>query len=1207
MPYGNYYQQNPEQQNQQPQVPQPVKNAGNMAKKKVGKSAKKLVQKGIKQLLKMLMKLVMWLVKAILIPLLPYILVILLFAIIIYSAWDLIFNSRGKTQDYQTEDSHEYNNLEQNQETGEIVATDLSFGNKVVKAFYTYFSEQSLWIVCEDEGVNEPLQYNSHDFITKFGENGSKKDFKDKYGREKMFYISPNALWSLDEFLNKGQFRFPEQFVKPVYNEGKDKDYALKHLTNDKGELVAESTKYVDNADKTFKVPKKGETEKGVWDYGFGSILHYKKFEEEAKKVGSYTEIQVWDIEAQKPVYKTVDEAKKGVAEGRYEGFKDYSGKTYEAEIPSANKTSYMIDRVTSPAGSITNEIVQEWEDSGEAFATTEKRTETVTEKYIDVEKEKKHVELKHGESVKKEAYINVKGEVTKTQTVKFTCKNEAHFDENGKHTHTNETKKVSYEVEVEKEKTRPMQQDLEVRIEGTIHRFIPRYTGNPDTSQITGDRYYQDYIRNYSTYAPESVLTQFDFKSMRDRTGKDEEALLRLLERESFGGAGGSSSNANLSDFEIGSGANGSGFKKAMEHFPLFEKYGNMYGIDPYILVALAVGESSGNHENYISSARCAKAGCGIMQIEKPGISGGITKATAYNFDTKSMETIDVTYSKAINIETNIQIGAMLAASRVAKENYNILMGFQSYNFGEGAFGHVVKAYANATGRTVEEIKNNPGDLGWIPYVQEVHQNPTKYFSWTGNIGHVCKIPECTAQGGTNHYGSPAYVERFLKNYTSPNPEGMWVLKQDGTKVSLALDGTVTISTGNIGGSGGGNFMSWLKNIWTSIKEGWETLFPSLPKELSPERRLFSNKVPEEQIDTIIKMMFVMEERKYLTEYDDMTEDEWKEKFATLFSNPLGSNWSSSGNGNGDLVDSTQYFPDGFDVPLDISPLTIAKPYGSGHSGVDIVAPKGTTVKAIADGEVVEVGDNSSKGGKFIKIKHKEGVYTLYGNLDTASVKTGDKVTKGQSIGTTGTKEGNVLHLELLKGDTNEDPTWIVTGTFNAGDYNMSEADAQIVSQMISLGKSKVGGHYTWGGKGEIMTQAGINSLVAQYGMSYYPYGKSFYVGKFSVDCSGYVGWMYKQVTGIYIGGGTSDQQERLKAYKIKGFSSVKDVALLQPGDLLYRNTNGRHVAMYIGNGRIIHSSSPTRGILEENLSGKTFDTAIRAMGYVNSKKGSN
>ncbi len=38
-----------------------------------------------------------------------------------------------------------------------------------------------------------------------------------------------------------------------------------------------------------------------------------------------------------------------------------------------------------------------------------------------------------------------------------------------------------------------------------------------------------------------------------------------------------------------------------------------------------------------------------------------------------------------------------------------------------------------------------------------------------------------------------------------------------------------------------------------------------------------------------------------------------------------------------------------------------------------------------------------------------------------------------------------------------------------------------------------------------------------------------------------------------------------------------------LQPGDLLfYANSSGtiNHVALYIGNGRVIHASSPTTGI---------------------------
>ena len=81
----------------------------------------------------------------------------------------------------------------------------------------------------------------------------------------------------------------------------------------------------------------------------------------------------------------------------------------------------------------------------------------------------------------------------SKPKTVKNECKEEDHTLHLGKW--------VSYEVTYEKTKQEDKQ--LSVHVSGTIHRNIPRYVGSPDTSAITGSRYYRDYIRNYTTYAP--------------------------------------------------------------------------------------------------------------------------------------------------------------------------------------------------------------------------------------------------------------------------------------------------------------------------------------------------------------------------------------------------------------------------------------------------------------------------------------------------------------------------------------------------------------------------------------------------------------------------------------------------------------------------------------------------------------------------------
>ena len=68
---------------------------------------------------------------------------------------------------------------------------------------------------------------------------------------------------------------------------------------------------------KSLKCLKRVKDKDGVWDYGFGSILNYKKYVEEAKKVGSYDKIQVWDVEKQKIDYVTLEEAKKGSESGK--------------------------------------------------------------------------------------------------------------------------------------------------------------------------------------------------------------------------------------------------------------------------------------------------------------------------------------------------------------------------------------------------------------------------------------------------------------------------------------------------------------------------------------------------------------------------------------------------------------------------------------------------------------------------------------------------------------------------------------------------------------------------------------------------------------------------------------------------------------------------------------------------------------------------
>jgi murein DD-endopeptidase MepM/ murein hydrolase activator NlpD len=72
----------------------------------------------------------------------------------------------------------------------------------------------------------------------------------------------------------------------------------------------------------------------------------------------------------------------------------------------------------------------------------------------------------------------------------------------------------------------------------------------------------------------------------------------------------------------------------------------------------------------------------------------------------------------------------------------------------------------------------------------------------------------------------------------------------------------------------------------------------------------------------------------------------------------------------------------------------------------LDIPAPKGTEIKATANGTVVEAGWKG-KYGRMIKIQHSDVYSTLYAHCSELLVKVGDTVERGQVIalvGATGT-----------------------------------------------------------------------------------------------------------------------------------------------------------------------------------------------------------
>jgi murein DD-endopeptidase MepM/ murein hydrolase activator NlpD len=100
--------------------------------------------------------------------------------------------------------------------------------------------------------------------------------------------------------------------------------------------------------------------------------------------------------------------------------------------------------------------------------------------------------------------------------------------------------------------------------------------------------------------------------------------------------------------------------------------------------------------------------------------------------------------------------------------------------------------------------------------------------------------------------------------------------------------------------------------------------------------------------------------------------------------------------------------------------------PDGLHNDGINIAARAGAPVIAAENGVVVYAGSELKGFGNLLLVRHADGWMTAYAHLDKALVKKGQKVTKGQAIGTVGSTGGvnqPQLHFEIRRGTQAVDP----------------------------------------------------------------------------------------------------------------------------------------------------------------------------------------
>lgn len=119
--------------------------------------------------------------------------------------------------------------------------------------------------------------------------------------------------------------------------------------------------------------------------------------------------------------------------------------------------------------------------------------------------------------------------------------------------------------------------------------------------------------------------------------------------------------------------------------------------------------------------------------------------------------------------------------------------------------------------------------------------------------------------------------------------------------------------------------------------------------------------------------------------------------------------------NAFGNIYCITQYFGD--------TPFARSGAYnGQGHNGIDFGAPEGTQIVAAMSGVVTATGNTDAypgcySYGKWVLVKHPNGLSSLYAHLSVVSVGQGDAVPTGAMLGysgKTGYATGPHLHFTL-------------------------------------------------------------------------------------------------------------------------------------------------------------------------------------------------
>ena len=229
-----------------------------------------------------------------------------------------------------------------------------------------------------------------------------------------------------------------------------------------------------------------------------------------------------------------------------------------------------------------------------------------------------------------------------------------------------------------------------------------------------------------------------------------------------------------SLAGIEIGTALNSANYTNAAKYLPYAQKWGEKYGIDPYLIIAMIAQESGGNP----TASAGTSGGQGLMQIEK---SVYLNTTITCTYLDGSSEQVVATMANLNNPDINIQIGCQQLRNKIDSYNGNLLVALQAYNYGSGGIRRCISYYISQGKNTEDRYCG----VSQEEYVKYLASNDTGWLSarqWYSDVG-------CTAFGSRNLYhGDPNYLSHIFRYYNTQN--GMpYFYTKDGNKVQYSAN----------------------------------------------------------------------------------------------------------------------------------------------------------------------------------------------------------------------------------------------------------------------------------------------------------------------------------------------------------------------------------------------------------------------------------